>query len=144
MNAQRTAVRSLRNGEQAMQSRAAWVLAVLCGAGLFTASAGNAAAAEETPFASGVATKTVWQVDMSGRPPYSRTRVEVPVVDAAAMEVSEYAGETTTVWVREHRGRPPFDRRRVEVPVVDAAALEIDSEADEGTTFRGRPPFRRH
>ena len=87
-------------------------------------------------------TMTVWEVDMRGRPPYQRTRVEVPVVDVAAMETA--ATETVTVWTVDRRGKPPYQRRREEVPVIDAASLEVSTDDDRGTDFRGRPPFRRH
>ena len=91
------------------------------------------------------ATTHTWEVDMRGKPPYRRERVEVPVVDVAAIEIdSEYDGETVTVWERETSGRPPFGRQRVEVPVVDAAAMELVEVPEPRTDFRGRPPFKRH
>lgn len=96
-------------------------------------------------------TMTVWEVDMSGRPPYRRTRVEVPVLDVAALETPRTdVTETTTVWEVDRSGKPPYSRRQVEVPVIDAAALETleagaaDAVEETSPRFRGRPPFRRH
>lgn len=88
-------------------------------------------------------TVTVWQVDSSGRPPFKRERVEVPVVDTAALEQRSEAVETAVVWTVDRSGKPPYTRRREELPITDIAAAEAGS-APEATTFRGRPPFKRH
>lgn len=54
-----------------------------------------------------VETEVVWQTDFSGRPPFSRKQVELPVVDAASMELVEEESKITSF-----RGRPPFNRHR--------------------------------
>ncbi|EAQ97588.1 hypothetical protein [Congregibacter litoralis] len=93
------------------------------------------------------ATEYRWEVDMRGKPPFKRERVAVESVDIASMEISDVNVSdvaTETVWEREFTGRPPFNRRQVELPVVDAASMEIVEEAPKSTTFRGRPPFKRH
>ena len=89
-------------------------------------------------------TVTVWEIDTSGRPPFERRRVEVPVADAASLEAAGSAQETVTAWAVDYSGRPPFRRSMEEVPVIDAASLEVENTAD-----RPRPipaPFhkRRH
>jgi hypothetical protein len=133
------------------RSSVALVAALLAGSTLGTAKTQAGQDALNTAANSDAPTMTVWEVDMSGRPPYRRTRIEVPVVDVAALETPA-AGttETTTVWEVVRRGKPPYSRRQVEVPVVDAAALEtleggeVDAVEESAPHFRGRPPFRRH
>ncbi|MHA7817346.1 MAG: hypothetical protein ACX93N_12785 [Pseudohaliea sp.] len=88
-------------------------------------------------------TVTVWAVDHSGRPPFKRERVEVPVVDTARLELADESVETVTVWTVDRSGKPPYQRRREELPVTDIAALE-SAPAEEEPLFRGRPPFKRH
>jgi hypothetical protein len=99
-------------------------------------------------FAAGPAqeTVTVWQVDTSGRPPYKRERVELPVVDTARMELTADADvETVRVWTVDRSGKPPYQRRFEELPVTDIAAMELEAEqAAKDVRFRGRPPFQRH
>ena len=103
----------------------------------------QAVLAESAPVQSLTETTTVWQVDMSGRPPFKRERVEVPVVDTAQLIVTGEPMETVTVWQLDRSGKPPFRRSRVEVPVVDVAVADVE-EVEKGTDFRGRPPFKRH
>jgi hypothetical protein len=81
----------------------------------FQATAGN----------TGQETITVWEVDTSGRPPFERRRVEVPVADTASAET---VTETVTVWTADYSGRPPFRRSYQSVPVVDAASFEAGAE----------------
>ena len=88
-------------------------------------------------------TVTVWAVDHSGRPPFKRERVEIPVVDTAQLEVTDKSVETVTVWTIDRSGKPPYQRRREELPVTDVAAIESEL-AEEEPLFRGRPPFKRH
>jgi hypothetical protein len=83
----------------------------------------NAAAEQETV--------TVWKVDYSGRPPYDRERVEVPVADIASFETAP-AVETERVWHTDFSGRPPFKRGYADLPVIDAAQFEIDSTQSSG------------
>ncbi len=104
---------------------------------------GPAAFADTTATSSLTETTTVWQVDMSGKPPFKRERVEIPVVDTARLEVTGEPIETVTVWQIDRSGKPPFRRTREEVPVIDVAAAEIEADAGEAD-FRGRPPFKRH
>ncbi|GAB5414517.1 MAG: hypothetical protein Cons2KO_21200 [Congregibacter sp.] len=113
--------------------------AVAAGALIFF-GAGVATAASDTTEAG-----QVWHVEMKGKPPYKRTRVDAPSVDLAAMEIVKAgSAETVTVWEREVSGRPPFARKQVEVPVMDAASMEIVDDQEETTVFRGRPPFKRN
>ncbi len=104
---------------------------------------GPAALADTTATSSLTETTTVWQVDMSGKPPYKRERVEIPVVDTARLDVTGEPVETVTVWQVDRSGKPPFRRTREEVPVIDVAAVDIEAE-DREADFRGRPPFKRH
>ncbi|WOJ97438.1 hypothetical protein R0137_02425 [Congregibacter brevis] len=85
-----------------------------------------------------------WETDMRGKPPYKRQRVAIETVDIASMEISDSEVAMEEVRTRSFTGRPPFDRRIVELPVVDAASMELVEEQMKATTFRGRPPFRRH
>jgi hypothetical protein len=90
-------------------------------------------------------TTTVWKVEMRGKPPYARQRVEVPVVNAARLEVAdEGAVETVKVWTIDRSGKPPYRRQLEELPVSDVAAMQVEAENVEDVKFRGRPPFNRH
>jgi hypothetical protein len=109
-----------------------------------TAVGSTTAVADSSTIDSLTETVTVWQVDMSGKPPYKRERVQVPVVDTARLEVTGEPVEMVTVWTVDRSGKPPFKRTREEVPVIDVAALSPEDVAEEGTVFRGRPPFKRH
>jgi hypothetical protein len=115
--------------------KAAAMLAVLVGGTLATGAIAESPRSGETV--------TVWAVDHSGRPPYKRERVEIPVVDTAQLEVNDTAVETATVWTVDRSGKPPYRRHREELPVTDVAALESEL-AEEEPLFRGRPPFKRH
>ncbi len=86
-------------------------------------------------------TVTVWEVDTSGRPPFKRTRVELPVADVASLESADVALETRRVWTTDFRGRPPFRRGYEELPVVDAASLEYADTGDGDA--RPKPFFKR-
>lgn len=81
-------------------------------------------------------TITVWEIDYSGRPPFERRQVEVPVADAASLESSTRMRETVTMRVVDYSGRPPFRRSVEEVPVVDAASLEEQATTDRKTVPR--------
>lgn len=76
-------------------------------------------------------TVTVWKVDYSGRPPYDRQLVEVPVADIASFEAASVM-QTERVWHTDFSGRPPFKRGYVDLPVIDAAQFEIDSTQSSG------------
>ena len=115
--------------------KAATILAALVGGTLATGAIAEAPASGETV--------TVWTVDHSGRPPFKRERVEIPVVDTAQLEVTDKAVETVTVWTVDRSGKPPYQRHREELPVTDVAALEGELTEEE-PLFRGRPPFKRH
>ena len=119
--------------------------AAACSAVLLAASLGAGSVSADESASPAASAKTTWAVDMSGRPPYTRTRVPVQedIVDVAALETMENV-ETEVIWERSNRGAPPFSRQRVEVPVVDAAALEIGPVGSSEVQFRGRPPFKRH
>ena len=118
-------------------------LMAVTGIAATSALATSSACAEAQTAQSGATMQTVWTVDSRGRPPFQRSRIEVPVVDVAAMETPE-AMEMTTVWSVDRTGHPPFKRKRIEVPVIDAASLEVSGDTDTGPRFRGKPPFKRH
>ncbi|MFK8042137.1 hypothetical protein [Congregibacter sp.] len=101
-----------------------------------TTLADNTAMAGETVYR--------WETDMRGKPPYKRQRVAVETVDIASLEIINSDVAMEEVRTRSFTGRPPFDRKVVELPVVDAASIELVEEQQEATTFRGRPPFKRH
>ncbi|MEM1112296.1 MAG: hypothetical protein AAGI11_10345 [Pseudomonadota bacterium] len=52
-------------------------------------------------------TAKVWEVDTTGRPPYQRQLVEVPVIDVASMETVTASRNAKTT---DYTGRPPFRR----------------------------------
>ncbi len=79
---------------------------------------------------------TVWKVDFSGRPPFDRQLVEVPVADAASFE-TVLDVEMQRVWHTDFSGRPPFKRGYADIPVIDAAQLELVEASQEGV--RPRP-----
>lgn len=92
-----------------------------------------------------VETTTRWEVDTRGKPPYSRKRVEVPVVDTARLEVADESTETVKVWTIDRSGKPPYKRAFEELPVSEVSAMSVEAaEAAEPVQFRGRPPFKRH
>ncbi len=108
-------------------------------------SAGLAAACLATPALAEQSTETtakVWQVDMSGRPPYQRTLVEMPVIDTASMEVDVSSVETERVWTTDFSGPPPFKRSMQEMPVIDAASLEADIEGEVSRAVKAKPFFK--
>ncbi len=86
-------------------------------------------------------TMKVWSVDMSGRPPYQRTLVEAPVIDAAAMEIDTNI-ETELVWTTDFSGKPPFKRSLEELPVIDAASLEADVQGEVQRAVKAKPFFK--
>ncbi len=90
---------------------------------------------------SGQDTAKVWQVDMSGRPPYQRTLVDVPVIDAAAMEI-DAAVETELVRTTDFRGKPPFRRSLEALPVIDAASLEAGAQDEGQRNVKAKPFFK--
>lgn len=118
-------------------------LMAVTGIAAVSALATSSACAEAQTAQSDATMETVWTVDSRGRPPFKRSRSDVPVVDVAAMEIPE-AVEMTTVWSVDRSGHPPFKRKRVQVPVIDAASLEVSGDTDTGPRFRGKPPFKRH
>ena len=94
-----------------------WKKLLFTGAALsLTASPGFAEVGDQE-------TVRIWQIDTSGRPPFERRRVEVPVADLARFEQVQVT-ETVTRRVADFRGRPPFRRSVQEVPLIDAASLE--------------------
>lgn len=87
-------------------------------------------------------TMKVWSVDLSGRPPFQRTLVEAPVIDAAAMEIDANV-ETELVWTTDFSGKPPFRRSLEELPVIDAASLEADAQSEVERAVMPKPFFKR-
>ena len=90
---------------------------------------------------SGKATAKVWEVDMSGRPPFQRTLVEAPVIDAASMEIDGNV-ETELVWTTDFSGAPPFKRTLEELPVIDAASLEGEIRSEVQRAVKAKPFFK--
>ena len=86
---------------------------------------------------------TITKTDFRGRPPFKRTRSQVPVADLAVLE-PQTAGEMVMVSKVDRRGRPPFRRYDALVPV---AALEAaDMGGDPAPVIRrkaGHGPFGR-
>lgn len=116
----------------AVATSALWVGAVMADAGQADSQSKSADSQ----------TLRVWQVDYSGRPPFKRSLVEVPVVDAARLE-SLGVVETRRLRTTDFSGRPPFKRRYQEVRVLDAASLETENVANE-RPFRNVGFKRRH
>jgi hypothetical protein len=85
----------------------------------------------------------VWSIDFSGRPPFSRQLIELPVADVARLETSGEIIETERVWTVKKSGKPPFRRRFEDIPVIDAASLEVN-EADSSTRKKPLGSFKRH
>lgn len=113
------------------------LIRVATGAGLAAAMVSAPALAE----VSQEATIKVWEVDMSGRPPYQRKLVEVPAIDAASMETNAPV-ETVMVRTVDFRGAPPFRRTTREVPVIDAASLEADIQSEVQRAVKAKPFFK--
>ena len=108
-------------------------------------STGIVAALLSAPALAEHSTKTtvkVWEVDMSGRPPYQRTLVDMPVIDTASMEIDTANIETERVWTTDFSGKPPFKRSMQELPVIDAASLEADIEGDVSRAVKAKPFFK--
>lgn len=83
----------------------------------------------------------VWDVDYTGKPPYTRSVQELPMADVARMEMAESA--TVEVRTVDFSGRPPFNRGVETLRVVDAAQLEAETGEKSRPGFRKRPPFTR-
>jgi hypothetical protein len=101
---------------------------------LYTAIAGALfalPAAAETSSVAEQETVTIWKVDYSGRPPFDRELIEVPVADVASFEAASTV-ETERVWHTDFTGRPPFKRGYVDLPVIDTAQFEIESTQSSG------------
>jgi hypothetical protein len=98
----------------------------------------------DTSATNGAEMVKVWKVDFSGRPPFKRELIELPVADVAALEATNKVVDTETVWTVDYAGKPPFRRRMQEIPIIDAASLEI--EVDERPSVKRRPlgSFKRH
>ena len=99
-----------------------------------TDSAGNAA----------VETVKVWKVDFSGRPPFKRELIELPVADVAALETENKIVEFERSWQVDYSGKPPFKRRFLDVPVIDAASLEFEPVEDSNVRKRPVGSIKRH
>jgi len=91
----------------------------------------------------GVEMVKVWSIDFSGRPPFKRQLIELPVADVARMEASNEIIETKRVWTVDYSGKPPFRRKFEEVPVIDAASLEVN-EADKPVRKKPLGSVKRH
>ena len=98
----------------------------------------------DTAVASDTEMVKVWKVDFSGRPPFKRELVELPVADVAALEATDKVVETERVWTVDYSGKPPFKRKLQEIPVIDAASLEVESVEESNTRKRPLGSFKRH
>ena len=85
---------------------------------------------------------SVWSVDLTGAPPFSRSLVQVPAADIARLELEDGIVETTQMRVVDFRGKQPFRRTVKEVPVIDAAHLKAESTELRAAT--PRPFMKRH
>ena len=83
---------------------------------------------------------TVWTVDYSGRPPYSRSRETLSVSDVARLEQAE----VTEVRTVDYSGRPPFRRNVETLRIIDAARLEVVEDAAPARRVMNRTSFKRH
>lgn len=86
----------------------------------------------------------IWKVDFSGRPPFKRELVEVPVADFAALEAGNEVLRTERVWTVDYSGKPPFKRRFEEIPIIDAASLELIVEDEPQLKKRPHGSLKRH
>ncbi|MFK8067150.1 MAG: hypothetical protein AB8D52_02800 [Gammaproteobacteria bacterium] len=74
----------------------------------------------------------VWQTDISGKPPYKRKMVQVPVVDLASFETKK----TKAVNSADFSGKPPYKRNKETVRIVDLAQFEAINEKVESATSK--------
>ena len=98
----------------------------------------------DTANTSGTEMVKVWKVDFSGRPPFKRKLIELPVADVAALEASDKVVDTERVLTVDYSGKPPFKRRWQEIPVIDAASLEIEDVEESNIRKRPLGSFKRH
>jgi len=91
-----------------------------------------------------VDTVKVWKIDFSGRPPFKRELIELPVADVAALEEENKIVETERSWQVKFVGKPPFKRRLLEIPVIDAASLEFESAEQSSVKKRPAGSIKRH
>lgn len=81
---------------------------------------------------SNVETVTEQTVDYRGKPPFRRSRAELPVTDVARLDVTPVRGGA------KFRGRPPFNRRAPASPSVDVARLDVLPDAADKPRYRSR------
>ena len=116
-------------------------LRYILGTLLITATLPLAAQAEQVSHREMV---DVQLVDFSGKPPFKRRTVSVPVSDVAQLEtLGQEAIEYVEVKEVVMRGKPPYRRKITMMPVYDVAQFEV-LEAQNTSQKRGtRSPFKR-
>lgn len=117
----------------------ALIAAVVSSAALAVTSLPVAAEAGSGSETAAGATVSVWDIDTSGRPPFKRRRIEVPVADVASFEMEPV--ETVTKWKADYSGKPPYRRSYQELPVVDSQG-EMASDSGSGDVVP-RPFYKR-
>ena len=93
--------------------------------------------------------ETKMVTDYSGKPPFKRKIVTLPVVDIAQAEIVDTDTELVSVRTTDFSGKPPFKRTVERLPAVDISQVEsLASDSDQvgtkRTDFKGRPPFKRN
>ena len=103
-----------------------------------------ASAPNQTTTPASQETVKVQMVDYSGKPPFKREVVMLPVADVAKLE--EVQGGTPVEYVTVRtvvmRGKPPYRRTVETLPMYDVAQLEVVNSQKSKKT--GKPPFKRH
>jgi len=80
---------------------------------------------------------STWVTDFSGKPPFKRTLVQMPVVEVAEVEVVESEPVFVEVKTVDFKGKPPFKRRVETLEQVEVLEVEVVSEDDSEETRRG-------
>ncbi|MBU3022362.1 hypothetical protein [Aestuariibacter sp. A3R04] len=101
-------------------------------------------AANANPSNASQDTVKVQVVDYSGKPPFKREVIMLPVADVAKLENAQ--GDTPTEYAEVRtvvmRGKPPFRRTVETLPVYDVAQLDVVK--NQPPVKAGKPPFKRH
>lgn len=119
--------------------------AILLGLSSALVLSSGVALADDDSSGAKLETAKIWQVDRSGKPPFKRRLVEVPLADIASMEIEAENGETEVVRVVDYRGKPPFRRVSKEVVVQDVASFETEAlSAEERSKIKPKPFLKRH
>ncbi len=116
---------------------------VLIATALVAASQAVAAENHTSVVAADAEMVTITKTDFRGRPPFKRTRTQVPVSDLAVLE-PQTTGEMVMVSKVDRRGRPPFRRYDAMVPVAELEAAAASSDPAPSIRRKaGHGPFGR-